>query len=290
MQTAPNIHALVQLLDDPDELIFDQIKAEILNLGSAALPTLAQLGDEDNHGLLFHERVELIMRTIQNHSLSDELVSWKNENRGEILEALLILSRFKYPDLDETLVRADINKLKQDVWLEINDDLTAFEKVKILNHFFFEEFGFTGDTSTYHSPQNSFIVDVLKNRQGNPISLSLIYMIIAKGLKLPVYGVNLPRHFILALANNQFTQREPQELGEILCYINPFNNGTLFMEGEIDQFLEQLNLPKKPNYYLPCDNVSIINRILNNLIFSYTKENNALKANQLREIQDKINE
>lgn len=290
MQTAPNIHALVQLLDDPDELIFDQIKAEILNLGSTALPTLAQLGDEDNHGLLFHERVELIMRTIQNHSLSDELVSWKNENRGEILEALLILSRFKYPDLDETHVRADINKLKQDVWLEINDDLTAFEKVKILNHFFFEEFGFTGDNSTYHSPQNSFIVDVLKNRQGNPISLSLIYMIIAKGLKLPVYGVNLPRHFILALANNHFTQREPQELGEILCYINPFNNGTLFMEGEIDQFLEQLNLPKKPNYYLPCDNVSIINRILNNLIFSYTKENNALKANQLREIQDKINE
>ena len=85
----------------------------------------------------------------------------------------------------------------------------------------------------FHAPQNSFISDVLNDKKGNPLSLSLLYLIIAQKCKLPIKGVNLPKHFVIA-----YTHEELYE--EILqFYINPFSQGTILSRQDLERFCEK---------------------------------------------------
>ena len=74
----------------------------------------------------------------------------------------------------------------------------------------------------------------------------------------------------------------------ILFYINPFSKGLIFNQKDIDSFLKQLNLEPEAKYYLPCSNIEIIKRSLNNLIFSYEKLGYLEKVQELKELEKQI--
>jgi regulator of sirC expression with transglutaminase-like and TPR domain len=130
--------------------------------------------------------------------VTDRLKAWKRGGGEDLLEGALIISRYRYPDMDEQKVKARLAAIRQDIWLELNDNLTAFEKVRVFNHIFFQTHGFKGNKRNYHAPQNSYINEVLDSRKGNPLSLAIIYQVLAEDLDLPLRGVNLPNHFVLA--------------------------------------------------------------------------------------------
>jgi len=147
---------------------------------------------------------------------------------------------------------------------------------------------FQGNAKTFHSPLNSYINTVLETKKGNPLSLSLIYSIIAQNLNIPIYGVNLPNHFILAYmdeyAVNQFLP-ENNDFG-VLFYINPFSKGSIFGTDEIKEFLDGINIPHSRDYFEPCSNTSIIKRMLTNLIASFQEVGNSEKVNELIELRE----
>ncbi|KAF5277932.1 hypothetical protein FQR65_LT15898 [Abscondita terminalis] len=68
-----------------------------------------------------------------------------------------------------------------------------------------QDFGLSGNTANYHDPQNSYLNKVLESKKGNPITLACIYCVIAQRLDIPIYGVNLPKHFVLAYMNEETT-------------------------------------------------------------------------------------
>ena len=108
-----------------------------------------------------------------------------------------MVSRFQYPEIDIIQVEKEMQTISRKVWLEINDENTAFEIVKVINHVLFEQCGFTSSKSDFYAPQNSYINRVLESKKGNPLSLSILYSVIAQRLKIPIYGINLPNHFVL---------------------------------------------------------------------------------------------
>jgi len=101
---------------------------------------------------------------------------------------------------------------------------------------------------------------VLESKKGNPISLCAIYMIIAKKLDLPIYGVNLPNLFILTYKTK-----------DVQFYINVFNRGLIFSKSDIDSYLSDLQLTPRDIFYEPCANVEIVQRIFRNLVISFEK-------------------
>jgi regulator of sirC expression with transglutaminase-like and TPR domain len=123
----------------------------------------------------------------------------------------------------------------------------------------------------------------LESRKGNPLSLSIIYSIIAQSLDMPVYGINLPNHFILAYVDedriNQFLE-EKNEHG-VLFYINPFSKGSIFDQNEIKEFLKGLNISPNRAFFEPCSNTTILRRMLTNLISSFQHVGNVEKVNEL---------
>jgi regulator of sirC expression with transglutaminase-like and TPR domain len=181
-------------------------------------------------------------------------------------------------------VNEQIEAIRKDVWLEINNSLTALEKVKILNYIIFDLHKFGRNNADFYSPQNSYINQVFETRKGNPISLSIIYMSVAWKLGLPIYGVNLPKNFILAY-KDEFRQHDSiDESEDILFYINPYNRGAVLGRREIDYFISQQQIKAHPSFYVPCNNIDIIIRLINNLILSYEKLGYAQKISRMKEL------
>ncbi len=282
--------ALITLLDDPDEVIYSQVKDRFVILGPPAIPHL-ETAWENSFDAIMQKRIEIIIHTIQFEILQKALKKWAIEEQEDLLKGILILSRYQYPDLNETKIRKDLDQIKQDVWLELNDDLTAIEKVKVLNHILFEVHQFSGNITNYHAPQNSFINNVLESKKGNPLMLSVLYMLICKELNIPIYGINLPQHFVLAYLNdyaNLIDVNNKTLSNNILFYINPFSKGLIFNQKDIDQFLKQLNLEPEAKYYIPCSNIEIVKRSLNNLIFSYEKLGYLEKVDELKGLDKQL--
>ena len=292
MRTAPGhereIQALINLIDDPDEIIYTQVRDRILSFGTPVVPVLERAWEIDDLGDLFRTRVEDILHSIHLANVYERLTTWVEGGGEDLLEGALIICRYRYPDLDEHRVKARLSAIRQDIWLELNDHLTAFEKVRVFNHILFQVHGFKGNKRNYHAPQNCYLNEVLDARKGNPLSLAIIYQVLAEDLNLPMRGVNLPNHFVLAyLEEPPASDKEPRG---ILFYVNAFSQGDILGRHEIDEFLAKLNLPKQEGFYQPCSNIDTIRRQLNNLVHSYEKQNDTERAAELKDLRALLGE
>jgi len=281
------VTALINLLDDPDEKIFSTIKGKILGLGEKAIPVLEDAW-ESSVSLLLQTRIENIIHRIQFDKTLEAIIEWKQKDSPDLLEGAILIARYHYPELDESKITESIRQLHQDVWLEMNDQLTALEKVRVINHIFFDVHRFVGNTENYTAPENSYINKVLESKKGNPLSLAIIYLTLCSKLNISVYGVNLPQHFVMVYIDELiFASQNKEE--NIMFYINPFSKGAIFSRREIDIFLNQLTIEPQKSFYLPCSNVEIIKRLVRNLITSYTNLDENDKIEDLKEILKALN-
>lgn len=284
-----DINALIRLLDDPDEAIYRHVREKLLSYGNPVIPFLEKEWEKQFESLI-QTRIEDIIHRIQFNTSFENLKRWVKEGGSNLLTGILIIARYQYPDLDEEAIHKQLERIKQDAWLELNPRLTALEKVRVLNHIIFEVHGFSGNTSNFHAPQNSYINTILESKRGNPLSLSIIYSIVAQSLDIPIYGVNLPEHFILAYATEKTDLPVPLDSKDekVMFYINPFSKGTVFGKSEVDSFLKQLKVKAVPAFYEPCSNLDMVRRLLYNLSFAYEKLGYPDKVSDIRKLQEAL--
>lgn len=274
------VNSLIRLLDDPDAEIYVHVHNKLLSYGTAAVEYLEQAW-EQAFDPIQQERIANLVHEIQFGIVKKDLQLWHLGGAFDLLQGILIINRYQYPDLDEQKVINQIEAIKRDIWIQMMNEASPAEQVKLINHVFYNIYGFNGNTTNHLDPQNSFLSQVLETKKGNQISLAIIYSIIAQKLDIPVYGVNLPQHFILAYMD-EGAQSEFE--GGILFYINAFNKGFIFGRRDVDMFLKQLNLKSEKQFYEPCSNTDIIKRVLRNLISAYENLGSAEKVAELNEL------
>lgn len=262
------LNALVHLLDEPDEKVFDSIREKIHSFGKEAIPYLER-ALEISFDTFIQERAGEIIRDIQQKDLHAEFTNWINTSSSDLLKGYLLVTRSQYPELSEEIMTIKVEQMKMDTWLELNDNLTALENVKVLNHIIYHVHNLDGNKINLFAPQNFYLNTFLETHKGSALSLGMLYIIIAQKLNIPIYGVNLPQHFILAYVS-ELSPNVPS-LEDVLFYINPFNKGTVFTKREIELFIHQLKINPDKSYFAPCSNIDIIKRLLGNLIYSYTQ-------------------
>ena len=270
------IKALISLLEDPDHNIYFQVKNKLIELGIEVIPDLEDAW-EMNFDSLMQRRTEQIIHEIQLNFNLNELNDWIESPEKDLLKAWLIISRYQYPDLDTENIELQIEQLIKEIWIELNNNLTALEKIKLINHILFEVHEYKGNIRNFYAPENSYVNDVLNNKKGSPLSLSLLYLIIAQKCELSIQGVNLPKHFIIAYINEELHTGDP-----IKFYINPFSQGTILSRHDLESFLEKEKLELKTMFFSPCGNKTIIRRLLANLLQSYSKNGNKEKAEEIQ--------
>ncbi len=281
MKNVAEIDALVKLLDDPDEEVFSHVQGKLLEYGNDVI-TYLETAWEQSLDTLLQERIENIVHAIQFTNVKEDLNLWYQSGAFDLIQGALILNRYQFPDLNEQAIISQIEEIKTEVWLGLQYEMSSIEKIKLINHVFYNQFGFSGNTKNHHDPQNSYLNQVLESKKGNQISLAIIYATIAQKLDIPVYGVNLPQHFILGYIDETNKDKEY----DVLFYINAFNKGAIFGKHDVDQFLRQLNLEPQPGFYTPCSNAEIIRRVIRNLISAYEKLGAMEKAEELKELQE----
>jgi regulator of sirC expression with transglutaminase-like and TPR domain len=274
------VNSLIKLLDDPDGEIYDHVHQKLLSYGVEAIQYL-ETAFEQAFDSIQQERIANLVHEIQYGTIKNDLQLWYQGGSFDLLQGILIINRYQYPDLDEQKVINHIESIKRDIWLQMMNEASPVEQIKLMNHVFYSIHGFSGNTTNHRDPQNSYISQVLDTKRGNQISLAIIYSIIAQKLDIPVYGVNLPQHFILAYLDES---RESEFEGGILFYINAFNKGFIFGRRDVDMFLKQLDLKFDKQFYEPCSNADIIKRVLRNLISAYEHLGSSEKVDELNKL------
>lgn len=274
------VNSLIRLLDDPDPEIYNHVHDKLLSYGTEAIEHL-----ESAFGQAFdaiqQERIANLVHEIQFGIVKNDLKLWFQSGAFDLLQGILTINRYQYPDLDEQKIINYIEAIKRDVWIQMMNEASPVEQVKLINHVFYHMYGFSGNTSNHQDPQNSYLSQVIETKKGNQILLAIIYSIIAQKLDIPVHGVNLPQHFILAYLDES---KDSEFESGILFYINAFNKGFIFGRRDVDMFLKQLNLNFDKQFYEPCSNTDIIKRVLRNLISSYEHLGSAEKVEELNEL------
>jgi len=205
---------------------------------------------------------------------------WKKTGGTNLLYGAYLVAKFQYPDLDYEPLEAVIDKIRRDIWLELNNDLTALEKVKVINYFLYDIHKFDKSLKKAHTPQLYLINHVMDTFKGSPVILGLIYAELSRRLNLPIYGVNLPRNFVLCYYDEEFAE----DPNGILFYINPSDKGAALGLKELKYFLNQLKIEPREFYFKPCTNVDIIERLVVNLQYAYNRSGHPDKALNLRNL------
>jgi regulator of sirC expression with transglutaminase-like and TPR domain len=183
--------------------------------------------------------------------------------------AALQLATIEYPHLDIDLFIQMLDSHAIELGQRISDPSDGAEFVGMANEYLFDELGFEGNETDYYNPRNSYLNDVLTSRTGIPITLSVVYMEIARRLEKPVQGIGLPGHFVVAYTD-----------GDFQTYIDPFHAGRLLTAEECAELARSstgINLGGSPQFLQPVSKRYIVVRMLNNLRGVYVRQGEPAK-------------
>lgn len=267
------LKALVSLLDDDDDQVVNHVVDKIRSIGTDIIPFLEQEW-ENSFSPHVQRRIEELIHGLQYELLKERLQQWYESDEQDLLTGMWLVCTYQYPDVELVKLRQDLEQIYYETWLEFKPEVYPFDQIKIINSVFFNKLKFGANTKNFHSPGNSLINIMLETRKGNPISLCVVYMLVAQKLKLPVHGVNLPNLFILTYKDD----KNPQ------FYINVFNKGLIFSKQDIENYINELHLTHQNSFFEPCSNLEIIRRVLRNLIMSFDKMGEHAKAEEVKEL------
>lgn len=266
------LKALVSLLDDQDDQIVTQVVDKIRSLGKEVIPYLEQEW-ESNFNPIVQRRIEELIHNLQYELLKSRIQEWYNTPEQDLLSGLWLVATYQYPDLEVEKLKQELEQIYYEAWLEFKPDLYPFDQIKVLNGVLFNKLKFGANTKNFHSPGNSMINVVLETRKGNPITLCVIYLLVAQKLKMPVHGVNLPNLFIVTYKDEK-TQ----------FYVNAFNKGLIFSKQDIENYIHELRLTPQDSFFQACSSLEIVRRVFRNLIMSFDKMGEHEKAEEVKEL------
>ncbi|MBC6990606.1 MULTISPECIES: transglutaminase-like domain-containing protein [Hymenobacter] len=265
--TNKEIKALISLLDDPE--IAPQIHERIQTLGESIIPFLEESWEESLDPQQ-QQRLEDLIHHLQFEGLQQRLRVWRDSGGENLLEGMWLLNSFQYPDADLQALNRAVEQLRFEAWTLLRPDMHPADQVQALNHVMFKVHKFSANTQNFHSPANSMLHLVLETRRGNPLTLCVIYLLVAQRLNLPIYGVNLPNLFVL-MYQSPIPKVEP-------FYINCYNRGLVLSRTDIEHYVAQLNLTSNDIFFEPCSHLDIVRRALRNLMLSFEKMQEPSKA------------
>jgi len=257
--------AFLSLLDDTSPAVRRALLARFVQLGSAAVPFLQTVARGPNRVVGRHAAWFL-----NELNLADPVAEFCGFIRSlnyELESGALLLARTVSPQLDTGACCAQLDVMAERCRELIVEPSSTREKCRVLNRVLFHEWGFHGNVENYTDPRNSFIDQVLERRTGIPLSLSVVYLLVAGRLGLELEPVGLPGHFLVGC----FTDDLP-------FFIDPFDRGVFRDAAEIFDLLRANNVAPKLTDLAPTPVREVLCRSCRNLVNHYTAAGESERA------------
>ncbi|TVQ72739.1 MAG: hypothetical protein EA363_04180 [Balneolaceae bacterium] len=269
------VRALLSLMDDPDPFVREKVEERLSDLDENSVPVLDECREKVDDPELRMRLTELI-HDLTFSSFEQEFLEFLEggvDSPADLERGQLLLCRLDNPTLRTDLYRRQLDKMAARLGPSIHAGLSAGEQLQTFVSFFFEKEYFKGAESDYMNPDNSFLHKVLQRRRGIPISLSMVMLFVARRLELPVYGVNMPMHFLLKY-----------ESGNQSTLIDPFNRGRVISIDQCSYFLRNHGIEPLPKHFERAPEREILARSVRNLVFSFEKENKPERVAELKRL------
>ncbi|MEJ7588090.1 MAG: transglutaminase family protein [Ferruginibacter sp.] len=289
MKENREIAALFHLIDDPDEEVYHSVSSRIISFGNEIIPNLENLWETTpNEGV--QDRIETIIHKLQFRALTEDFTSWKNQD-CDLLTGALLVAKYCYPEMQETQVRQEIEKLRRNIWLELNNYLTPLEQVNVITSILYNYYKQKGIEISYSQPEDFLITKTLETRKGNAISNGIIYLILCNLLDIPVKAANIPKQFILAYVEPQpgFMKPAGKLPEKINFFIDPLN-GHIYSHKDVEHYFKRISVSPSPAYFRSLDNKRIIRFLLEELSKCFDNDRNYYKREELMLLVKLLNE
>ena len=278
--------ALISLLDEPDSGVFGKVRDQIYSYGTQAVPLL-ETAWESAFDTFLQKRIEDIIHSIQMDQLYIDLTNWAHLGNQNLQDGYIHFTRSQFQNLDEVAIRQQISDIRRDIWLELNDNLTSLEKVKVLNHIIFEVHNFRLSPPNRAEIRYLLLNNLLDTHVGYSISIGILYTLIAQSLDLPVAGILLPgeRYIMAWLDSVKESDGHPPRA---IFYINPENSGSVFTRNEITALLKHLKHPINAELYRPFSNQSIVDKMFELLTFLHRNVGNPERIDEINHLRSAL--
>lgn len=291
MDKNKEIQALLHLIDDPDREVFDSVENRLLSYGAPVIPELENLW-ENTISDEVQERIEMIIHRIHFADLRQEFVKWAG-NGAELLHGALLLAKFMYPDLQTVQTLQELERMRRNLWLEMNSYMTPLEQAKVMESILYNYYKIQGTELNYEKPNDFLLPKLIESKKGNPIATGILYLILSEMLDMPVRAIALPRQFVLGWFSHQ-TLFEQNVTGNdmsasIKFYIDPAS-GVPFTQKEIDRYLKRIEADPQPSFFKPLNNLSVLLCLLQQFARCFTHPKDFYKQQELEELRSLLTE
>lgn len=279
------LDSLITLLDDPDESVFKLVLQEMLKEGISIVDRLEHIWETSMEELT-QRRIEVIIQQLQLNDTQEKIKNWANQENIDLFEGIFLISRYQYPGLKLKTIQSQLDKIKKDVWLEFKNSLTSLEKITLLNHIFFSQYKFKIDKEHIEAPQNCYINKVLETRKGNPVSITILYILIARSLELPVYYIDFDSSPLAGYFDKDVARLAygDENNNSVLFYINTSNKGAIIGPKEVDYLKHNIDHSEQKQRPEPCSDRFVIKRLIEKLIDDYQLSGQSEKIDYLKDI------
>ena len=262
MQKEAEISALFKLIDDPDEEVFNTIADRLLNYGTPIIPDLEHLWENTLDEATL-ERIEVMIYKLRLQDLKEAFIKWKSKPDPSLFEGAILVTKFQFPELATDNLRHQIEKIRRNIWLELNNYLTPLEQANVIRNILFSYYQIKGVEVNYERPEEFLISAPLQSKKGNAIANTLLYAELCQQLEIQAQFINIPKQCIIAFYASDWDPEEivtnPQEF--IQFYVEG-TTGNAFSQKDLDQYMIRSNIEPKNSYYKPLSNVKIIKKHL----------------------------
>lgn len=261
MSIDTELKSIVTLLDDTDDFVIKAINKRMLGRGASVLSDLEELYNREKS----YKTKGLIADKIQ--FLSNEFVLEEFENMlvreyPDLERGIYLISKLIVPDIDEIYFKDLIGVLIRDLVEEINESKTALEKMQIFNHIFYHRLLFKCGDYPVTRESTTVLTSVLSSRHGIPLSISLVYFLLARCVGLEVYPMCFPGGFVPSYVEND----------KILFYMDIFREGEIFSESRLKYYLENQGVDIDTSAFEVRDDRTLLLVYLEVLHFMYTQK------------------
>ena len=252
-------NALIRLLEDKDPVVAEHVEAELRSLGMEGIATLEKAWEKTKDSVI-QARLEQLIYEIQVSHFTEELYTWRKNGGKDLLEGWALLTEIQFPTLNIEKYKNEVNRLVNRTWLQAREQETDLEKLHALNKLLYNSEGYTGSYDQPSKPEKNYLGFLIDTKDGNSLSLSTLYAIIAEQLGISLQIVNFMGYYAL-----RYYRQDAH------FYIDAYNKGIFFTPQQVQEFLKKMKVEDKLYHYKPLSNIYVILNFIQLLITSYTQ-------------------
>ncbi len=290
MEQTKEITALLHLIDDPDDEVYSTVSERIISFGKQIIPNLEHLW-ETTPDETIQERIEMLIHGLHFRDLQVDMQAWSTDKEHDLFTGALLVSRYQYPDLNLSTHYQELEKIRRNIWLELNSFLTSLEKINVLNNILFNYYKIKGSEINYSQPDDFLVHKLVESKKGNAVSMGILLITLANLLDINMHMINIPRQFIMAYFDDDPEIVSDNEIppAQIQFYLDGAS-GQIFSHKDVETYFKRIGVTPTVSYFKPLSNKRIIQLMLEEYAKCFSDEKKLYKKNDLLTLASQLND